>query len=192
MRPVICPRAREQAPCLKHTFADATHSATLPQGNYAISLFKSSTGVEMRHHVDNVLPSECWNKAWLEQNLEQVLLSKIKELGGFVPVFQCSDQKSRVWESENKLAKSFVLFSECKTFFAKTPSILRTPRTLEQSVLSPLLLLLYYIYYIYKSKTYRIYSSHKKPCSSSISKVIPIRTSEHEQYQILTQPKTGL
>lgn len=116
----------------------------------------------MRHHVDNVLPSMCWNKAWLEQNLEQVLLSKIKELGGFVPVFQCSDQQKVVWEMKIKLAKSFVLFSECKTFFAKTPSILRTPRTLEQSVLSPLLLLLYYIYYIYINQRLTESTHHTK------------------------------
>jgi len=43
-----------------------------------ISLFKSSTGIELPHHVDNVLPSMFWNKSWLEQNLEQVKPCRIK------------------------------------------------------------------------------------------------------------------
>jgi hypothetical protein len=67
-----------------------------------ISLFKSSTGIELGHHVDNVLLSVFWNKSWLEQNLEQGKPCRIKELRSSVPAFQRSDQKSMVWESENK------------------------------------------------------------------------------------------
>jgi hypothetical protein len=43
-----------------------------------------------------------WNKSWLEQNLEQGKPCRIKELRSSVPAFQRSDQKSMVWESENK------------------------------------------------------------------------------------------
>jgi hypothetical protein len=102
-RPVICPRAREQGfASVLEFFADATHSAMCSKSILPISLFKSSTGVEVAHHVDNVLPSVFWNKSWLEQNLEQGKPCRIKELHSSVPVFQRSDQKSMVWESENK------------------------------------------------------------------------------------------
>jgi hypothetical protein len=72
-----------------------------------ISLFKSSTGVEVPHHVDNVLAKSFWNKAWLEQSLEQEKPCRIKELHGFVPVFQCSDQEMWFGKVKIKLVWSF-------------------------------------------------------------------------------------
>ena len=150
---------------------------------WPVSLFKSSTGVEVAHHVDNVLPSKFWNKSWLEQSLEQEKPCRIKELQCFVPVFQCSDQEMWFGKVKIKMVRSFEAFCECKTKNHFSPYPLRTVRTLEQLSFRPLLLLLYIIYYIYKTRTYRIPITTQKPCSSSISKVTRLRTSEHEEYQ---------
>ena len=146
----------------------------------------------MPHHVDNVFPSMFWNKAWLEQSLEQGKPCRIKQLHHSVPVFQRSDQEIGFGKVKIKRTRSFKLFCECKTSTHFFPSILRTVRTLEHLSFRPLLLLLYYIYYIYKTRTYRTPNTTQKPCSSSISKVTGVRTSEHEEYQTLTPLKTGI
>jgi hypothetical protein len=65
-------RAQSSVASNIHTFADATQNAK------PISLYKSSTGVEVPHLVDNVLARKFWNKAWLEQNLEQEKPCRIK------------------------------------------------------------------------------------------------------------------
>jgi len=179
-RPVICPRARNQAwhPIYIPLLTQRTAQCSKP-----ISLFKSSTGVEMPHHVDIVLVMSFWNKAWLEQSLEQEKPCRIKELHGFVPVFQCSDQEMWFGKVKIKLVRSFEAFCECKAKNHFSPYPLRTVRTLEQLSFRPLLLLLYIIYYIYKTRTYRVPITTQKPCSSSISKVTRLRTSEHKEYQ---------
>ncbi len=126
-----------------------------------------------------------WNKIWNKENRV--------ESRSYAVLFQRSSVLTKkAWFGKVKIkrVRSFELFCECKTTNHFSPSILKIVRTLEQPSFRPLLLLLYYIYYIYKTRTYRISLQRQKPCSSSIRKVKPLRTSEHEEYQILTEQKT--
>ena len=114
-----------------------------------ISLFKSSTGVELGHHVDNVLLSVFWNKSWLEQNLEQGKLCRIKELCSSVPAFQRSDQKSMVWESENKksqVVRVILRVQNHKPLFPLHPQNRQNTGTTLFS--PPIIIIILYILYI--------------------------------------------
>jgi hypothetical protein len=103
-------------------------------------------------HVDNVLPSKFWNKSWLEQSLEQEKPCRIKELHGFVPVFQCSDQEMWFGKVKIKMVRSFELFCECKITIHFFPTILKIARTSEQPLFSPIIIILYYIYIYIKQR----------------------------------------
>lgn len=130
--------------------------------------------------------SHGWNKVWNKK-------SRAKS-SSYGVLFQCSSVLTKkAWFGKVKinLVRSFEAFCECKTKTTFSDHTLRTPRTSEQTLLAPLLLL-YYIYYIYKTRTYRTLFHRQKPCSSSIRKVNDIRTPEHEEYQTLTPLKTGI
>jgi hypothetical protein len=130
--------------------------------------------------------SHGWNKVWNKK-------SRV-ESRSYSVLFQCSSvltKKTWFGKVKIKMVRSFEAFCECKAKTHFSPSTLRTVRTLEQTLFAPLLLLLYYIYYIYKTRTYRTLFHRQKPCSSSIRKVKPLRTPEHDIYQILTEQKTG-
>ena len=115
-----------------------------------------------------------WNKVWNKENRV--------ESRSYAVLFQCSSvltKKAWFGKVKIKMVRSFEAFCECKITIHFSPYPLRTVRTLEQLSFRPLLLLLYIIYYIYKTRTYRVPITTQKPCSSSISKVTGVRTSEH-------------